>query len=88
MRKKFKLISTISSLFTTDWQKDLARNASENTPVFLIGNKIDLESTRKITKQEAEEFAAAHKFKYFEVSAKTGSNVSMAFEELTKEMLP
>jgi hypothetical protein len=71
----------------TDWQKDIQRNTAETTPVFLVGNKCDLEGTRKITAQQAEEFATTNKMKYFETRAKMAVNVTKAFEELTKEML-
>ena len=41
----------------------------------LIGNKIDLDNNRKITKEEGEKFAEENGMKFVEVSAKTGVGI-------------
>ena len=53
-------------------------------PFMLVATKKDLESERKVTTQEAQEFAAAHNVPYIETSAKTGENVHEAFEQAVK----
>ena len=39
--------------------------------LILVGNKIDLESDREVSKEEAEEFASSNDMIYIETSAKT-----------------
>ena len=54
-------------------------------PVLLIGNKIDLESKRRISSEDAQGFATDNNFTdYVEASAKTGENVEEAFKNLIK----
>ena len=55
-------------------------------PLVLVGNKLDLESKRVITTEEAQIIAKHYDMQYFEVSAKTGENVHNAFEALIKEI--
>jgi GTPase SAR1 family protein len=57
-----------------------------NMPLVLVGNKLDLESKRVITTEEAQIIAKHYDMQYFEVSAKTGENVHNAFEALIKEI--
>lgn len=55
-------------------------------PIILVGNKIDLEEQRSVTKEEGEN--QSKKFgdfcKWIETSAKTGENVDSVFEELVR----
>ena len=53
--------------------------------IILVGNKIDVPQ-RLITREEGEEFANNHNFKYFETSAKTGEGVKESFEILYKDV--
>ena len=48
----------------------------------MVGNKIDLESERKISQQEAQTFAKSFGVEYFEASAKMDRGVSEFFENL------
>ena len=57
-----------------------------NQVIYLIGNKNDNENERKVEKEEAEKFAIINKMKYFETSAKEGTNVEKIFEEIGKEI--
>ena len=54
---------------------------------FLIGNKSDLQSQRKVQIDEGKEFAKKYGMKFFETSAKNGENVGHAFEKRIKEIL-
>ena len=57
--------------------KDLKR---EDAIFVLVGNKIDLEDKRAVTKKEGEDFAIEKGFLFYEVSAKTGEQVAELFE--------
>lgn len=60
------------------WLQDVKDVARDDVVLILIGNKSDLEGKRQVTHDEASDFAQKHNMKYFEVSAKTGDNVSEA----------
>lgn len=59
-----------------NWIDSIENYAKKDIQKVLIGNKIDLESDRKITTQEAQNLADEHKIPYFETSAKLDQNVS------------
>ena len=62
------------------WLKDLKTNSSPDVKIFLIGNKIDLEDKRIISKEMAEKFKNDYDLDYFiETSAKTGFNTQELF---------
>ena len=63
------------------WLQDVKDVAREDVVLILIGNKSDLESKRQVKYEEANDFAQKFNMKYFEVSAKTGENVSEAINE-------
>jgi len=50
-------------------------NSNPDVKVFLIGNKIDMEDQRKVTKESAIKYKEENKLNFFqETSAKTGFN--------------
>ena len=53
----------------------------------MIGNKSDLESERKVTYEQGQEFAAQYGMKFIETSAKESKNVQEAFVTMTKEII-
>jgi len=53
----------------------------------LIGNKVDMESERVVSKEEGIEFARQHGCSFHECSAKTSVNVEKFFEELVLKIL-
>ncbi len=55
---------------------------NSNVPLVLIGNKIDLENERVVSKEEGEKFAYKYNIKFFESSAKNKTNVKEAFNYL------
>ena len=48
----------------------------------LIGNKVDLEDDRQVSKEKGEELAKRYGIPFFETSAKTGENVEEMFQAL------
>ena len=62
------------------WLRELRTHSGPDIKVILIGNKIDLESERKISKEQGERFAKENKINIFvETSAKTGINAQKTF---------
>ena len=57
----------------------------KNKVCMLVGNKLDLESERKVAKNEAEEFANENELSFLEVSAKDNINVKEAFMKIAHE---
>ena len=56
-------------------------------PLIIVGNKVDMEDSREISKEDAENFAKENNYKYFETSAKTGEGVDEAIRELVTLVL-
>jgi len=72
-----------------DWKEAFISQAAlkdpSNYPFLIIGNKIDDEKNRVITKRKAETWCAENgNLPYYETSAKEAVNVELAFQELTK----
>lgn len=52
----------------------------------LVGNKIDQEDSREITRDEGARFARKHSMLFIEASARTREGVQIAFEELVQKV--
>ena len=67
------------------WLRELRTHSNPDAKVFLIGNKIDLENERKITREQGENFVKTNKLHLFlESSAKTGFNAKKVFIKAAK----
>lgn len=53
----------------------------------IIGNKIDLQQSRKVDRELGKKFAKQNRALFVETSAADNINVQMAFEELVKKIL-
>ena len=63
-----------------DWLNDIKTQSNPDTKIFLIGNKVDLEDKREISKEMGEKFCSDHNLSLFlETSAKTGFNAQNLF---------
>jgi Ras-related protein Rab-1A len=69
------------------WLRDVDTYAGENVAKILIGNKSDLGSKKVISTQEGKELADEYKMKFFETSAKNGTNISEAFDAVATESI-
>ncbi|KAJ5070606.1 ras and ef-hand domain-containing protein [Anaeramoeba ignava] len=69
------------------WFQEIKTNAPENVVNLLVGNKADLENQRDVTEESGKKLAKHFKCSFFEVSAKTGNNVSEAFHLLAEQTL-
>ena len=53
-------------------------------PIIIVGNKLDLEESRKVTEEEGKKYAEEHNYHFFETSAKANINVTEAFNDIFK----
>ena len=68
------------------WLEQIKLNASEKVKIVLVGNNFDLANERKVSIEEAEEFAKKNNMKFFEASPKEGTNVNELFYYLANEI--
>ena len=66
--------------------ENIKNNAPENAKLILVGNKIDLPNDRQISFEEGENYAGKFNIKFFESSAKEGTNVKELFFYLANEI--
>ena len=86
----FDVTNTESFDNLKDWINSIKKNMEGNNvfiPLIIIGNKIDMEDSREIQKEDAQKFSTENKYKYFETSAKTGEGVDDAIRDLVIQVL-
>lgn len=82
----FDITKRSSFAHLQSWLEEVRRQGTDNMSVLLVGNKADLAADREVTREEAEQFAAANGLKYIETSAKTAQNVDAAFLSSAEEI--
>ena len=73
-----------------DWIGSIKTNMEGKNiflPLIIVGNKIDMEDSREINKEDAVKFASDNNYKYFETSAKTGEGVDDAVRDLVNQVM-
>ncbi len=81
-------ITNTESFQTLDyWVEEIKSNSQELSKMILVGNKCDKEEGRQVKKDEGKNFAKKNNIKFYEVSAKDGTNVDKAFDSLVKDIL-
>jgi small GTP-binding protein len=81
-------ITNNESFQTLDyWVEEIKSNSQELSRMILVGNKCDIEEGRQVKKEEGKEYAKKKELKFYEVSAKDGTNVNKAFDDLIKDIL-
>jgi small GTP-binding protein len=66
---------------------DGVRDSVGPIPVYVLGNKIDLNGRREVSDEEIRDALAAYESPVFFTSAKTGENVEQAFQGLAKTIV-
>ncbi len=83
----YDITSSISFSHLQEWL-DVVRQQEGNIPIMLIGSKLDLKKYRSVSKEEglrvAKQFGL---FSFIELSSKSGKNVEMTIEQMTKILL-
>ncbi|MFW9972140.1 MAG: Rab family GTPase [Candidatus Odinarchaeota archaeon] len=68
--------------------QEIKNNLDYDPPILLVGNKLDLEENREISKEIIEIFKENHDISSsMEISLKTGENVEEMFTEITRMIL-
>lgn len=83
----FDITSQISFENMKGWVQELHRNVEDALVLCVIGNKIDLQSERKVSKTEARQYASSIGAIYHEASAKTDQGVAMIFDSIAHGLI-
>ncbi|XP_076811307.1 ras-related protein Rab-21-like [Clavelina lepadiformis] len=70
-----------------NWVKELRKMLGQDISLCIAGNKIDLEKSRHVSVEEAEEYALSVGAKHIHTSAKLNKGIDELFLALTKRML-
>ena len=82
----YSIIDSASFDKAKHWKKVLDTSVNNNVPCILVGNKNDLESQRCVPRADAEAYATSEHMKFYEASAKTGTNVTKIFTEIAQDL--
>lgn len=80
----FDITSSDSYGSIQNWLGEIDRYAYEAAVKILVGNKLDLGSSRTVTTEKAKAYAKDLGVEYIETSAKDGTNITEAIMHLTK----
>lgn len=83
----YDITSYSSFVNIKNWIVNIKEYLGEEACITLVANKLDLESSRKVSTEDGMKLAKEYKFSFFEASAKKNISVNEAFENLTNEML-
>ena len=65
-----------------EFNKIIKEMCKKDVKLMLLGNKIDLEDKRQVTKEEGLKFAESNGYIFYEISCLNNINVFQAFEKL------
>ena len=72
---------------TKNWITQIKEYLGDSACITLVGNKLDLESDRSVSTEEAKKFSLENNLLFYEVSAKDNINVHFAFDQLSNQMI-
>ncbi|KAJ3636331.1 hypothetical protein Zmor_008702, partial [Zophobas morio] len=68
------------------WLSELRSYADNDIVITLVGNKRDLQNLRKVSREEAENFAKIENLNFFETSALEDANIEEAFQKTVRDI--
>lgn len=68
------------------WIKELKDNGPDKIAILILGNKSDLTDERVVSPEEITKFIEDN-YLFFEVSAKNGNNITLAFDKIREKIL-
>ena len=71
----------------SSWLDECREMCYKDMLICLVGNKIDLEDKRVISKEEGQKFADDNRLLFFETSTKTGTNIEEIFNKCTSDIV-
>ncbi len=81
-------ITNLGSFRNVDnWLEEVKRCCPEQTPVFLVGTKSDLESKRVVSYSTIKTYIEQKNLTYIETSSKTNENIENCFLNFTKTLV-
>ena len=78
-KKSFKSVAS--------WLNECREMCYKDILICLVGNKIDLESNRAVSKEEGQKFAEDNGLLFFETSAQDGTNIEELINKPTAEII-
>ena len=70
-----------------DWLSDISNYCANGISVVIAGNKVDLEDSREVSFDEAQQYSKDRGYQFFETSAKTNTGVESVFRTLVQNIL-
>jgi len=83
----YDITSWNSFVSIKNWITQIKEYLGDSACITLVGNKIDLESNRMVSREEGLRLANEHNFSFFETSVKEDIGVNEAFENLARGMI-
>jgi small GTP-binding protein len=69
------------------WYNEVKKKVTEDIPMIIVGNKIDLSSNRKVSYEEGEAFAKELNMQYLECSTKLDEGINKIFFTLLEKIV-
>merc|ERR1712154_178101 len=82
----YDISNKTSFLNTHKWIEDVREERGDDVVIMLVGNKIDLNDHRQVTKNEGEEKANQLNVMFMETSAKSGDNIKSLFRKVATNL--
>lgn len=70
-----------------NWFQEVSKFCQEETPVYLVGTKADLESQRTVPNSTIQAYADQKNLSYIETSSKTSENIDTCFTNFARELV-
>ena len=68
------------------WVAEIDKYSDLNVSIILVGTKLDLQSKREISVEQASEYAKDLRVNYYEISSKDNINIDKVFIDITRQI--